>query len=129
MEATTTATKTRKPYDPGQPGKIEPEGNGRYRVESFKHSGDFYLVDLNENSCSCPHTEKRNAADCKHRCAARQKAYEETRQKAERQSLDTLRSLLLFNADSPREEIKEALDYAIYHREQAARTIAEMVAL
>jgi hypothetical protein len=121
-------TQTRK-YDPGSKGEIIPQGNGVYFVQSFRNREEGYTVDLNENSCSCPHTEKRNAADCKHRRAARQRAYEETRQKAERQSLDTLRSLLLFNADSPREEIKEALDYAIYHREQAARTFAEMVSL
>jgi hypothetical protein len=109
---------------------VIPQGNGRYIVQSFKNREESYSVDLNENTCSCPHSIRRNADDCKHRQVARQRAYEEARRKAAKVALDDLRNLLLFNyEDSNRPEICEALDYAIWEREQAARTFSEMVSL
>jgi hypothetical protein len=125
--------RTRKPYNPGTVGEVIPEGHGRYIVQSFRDRGDFYSVDLNDGengSCTCPHTLKRDAQTCKHREAARMKAYQEAREKAESVDLDALRNLLLFKySEGNRPEIAEALSVEIHYRERAAETLAGIARL
>jgi hypothetical protein len=118
---------TRKSYDPGQPGQIKPQGNAIYLVESFRNSGDFYAVDLAENTCSCPHSVNRNAADCKHRRAARLQAFKDAKAKAQSLDLDTLKNVLLFKDHRP--EVTEAIEYVIWERERGAALIQEICSL
>lgn len=110
-------TATRKSsYHPGTPGEVIPQGHGRYIVESFRNSGEFYAVDLNENTCSCPHTEYRHADDCKHRRQARFTAYLETREKAMGMDVADLKTALFLNDYRP--EVREAIDWVVCAKER-----------
>src|SRR5690349_17368658 len=72
-------------YDPGLPGRVIPEGHGRYLVESFKNSDHWYSVDLNERTCTCPNfIYRRPEAGCKHLHLAAFESYKAARTKAER---------------------------------------------
>lgn len=56
-------------YDKGKATAVTPIGQERYTVESFRGEERSYLVDLQANSCSCPHYQRRLAGtkeDCKH---------------------------------------------------------------
>lgn len=53
--ATQKESKAKKAYDPGKPGEIIPHGNGLFTVESFRNSGEYYTVDTEHHTCSCPH--------------------------------------------------------------------------
>jgi uncharacterized Zn finger protein len=128
--ATPTATRPtsrKSSYDPGVPGRIEPEGNARYLVEAFRNPGDWYSVDLAENTCTCPHSTHRNAADCKHRRAARLQAFKDAKVKAQSLDLDTLKNLLLFKDYRP--EVTEAIEFTLWERERGAALIQEIATL
>jgi hypothetical protein len=51
--------KTRKSYDPGRPGETRHLGGRQFAVQSFRNPEDWYVVDLDHGTCSCPHFEKR----------------------------------------------------------------------
>ena len=57
--------------------RILKQKNGNYKVESASRKGKFYVVDLKEQSCTCPHfilRMKRIHGMCKHIEAVKDKA-------------------------------------------------------
>jgi hypothetical protein len=115
--------RVQRKYNPGLPGRIESQGHGRYIVESFRNSGEFYAVDLEENTCSCPHSIYRNAADCKHRAWARFHSYKSARAKAETMDLETLKAAFSNFRIHYRPEIREAIEFAIFAKERKTASI------
>jgi hypothetical protein len=118
-------TQTRK-YDPGTKGRIIPEGNGRFTVQSFRDRVDDYSVDLNEATCTCGHFIHRGV-ECKHQKAARLEAYKIARAKAETLPLETLKILLAVKEYRP--EVKEAVEFTIWEREKGAALIGDLITL
>jgi len=56
--------------------KILKQKNGTYKVESASRKGKFYVVDLKEQTCTCPHfllRMKRIHGLCKHLQAVKDK--------------------------------------------------------
>jgi len=119
-----TATKTRKSYNPGKPGAIIPEGNGRFIVESFRNEGESYSVDLVEWTCTCPHFINRlavaaepdeNAVPCKHIRAAEDASYVKALGIAHNLPVETLRRRLQKN--NLRREVALAVCHVLRYHE------------
>lgn len=61
------------PMTPNIKPKIKALGHLLFEVESFTKPGKFYVVDLREETCTCPHFRYRGAK-CKHIKAAEEAA-------------------------------------------------------
>lgn len=127
----TTETPRKSRYNPGAPGRIQPEGNGRFMIESFRDSDHFYSVDLNEGetgSCSCPDHIFRHR-ECKHLRIARYEVFKSVKEKARSLAHSALEALLQKYQGSNRPEIEEAIRYSLWEREAGAKLIGEIAAL
>jgi len=93
----------RTAYDPGTatiPVKVAP---GVYSIDSFRGETKSYLVDLNQNSCNCPHWRERIAGtsgQCKHQKAARAAQFTELLEKAQALPTVQLSHLLAKHEDA-----------------------------
>lgn len=77
-------------YDPGtaQPIRVVNAAEQIFAVDSFRGEGSSYLINLKQNTCTCPHFQQRlkgqvdadgQQLECKHLTAARdQKRWLET---------------------------------------------------
>lgn len=82
------ARRSRRPYDPGQPGRCMHFGGGQFAVESWKRRGEWYDVDLIAGTCTCPAFAKTGAESDKHIKQAREKVVEIRAQLANRKLLE-----------------------------------------
>lgn len=104
----------RAPYDPGVAKGIKSLGYGCYEVESFREEGFSYRVDLNRNRCTCAHSSFREAADCKHRAAARAEARRLTLATAMSLTYAQLRKHI--DRTDLRPEIRDAIETAYWNK-------------
>jgi hypothetical protein len=119
-----TAQKLRKEYDPGTPGVIRLHGpylQGVFLVDSFHEEGVTYQVDLNENTCTCPHHLHRSAI-CKHLRAAWEESARMARYICRHLSLPKLRQQLI--REDLRSEVLQSVRQVIWERTDGAAIIA-----
>jgi hypothetical protein len=107
-------------YDPGQPAAIRHDGGPRFAVQSFRNPEDWYTVDREAGTCSCPDFAYRGDPSgrtryrCKHMKALEARLPELAAAQARRMPTPALRAALSRDDVSP--AARDALSRELFAR-------------
>jgi predicted nucleic acid-binding Zn finger protein len=120
-------------YDAGQANGVRRLSDGRWAVDSFRGGEECYVVDLQAETCTCPHYTARLAGSggkCKHLLAVREQSRFEVRLKLARKLTDSRLEDLLSEARARGDErLAGAICFEQNQRRLAAREDAMLRAL